>query len=220
VIESQDSTGWLDSVHASKIMYYMWDKDCDQGVLLTEDADEYIMTFVRKLNTDHNFSISLVKTLIYELDDGRNYVDFTPLIRGSNIDYVGRSSLTSSYQGQNPETKQRKQELSQEVYDLDPEFFTHVSTSYASRNNVAGTGLNVAVNPYANSNDEYFVEIWHAGKADTDLFRETFTEACATAGLEARFQSRRGYVKQVGQTNALKAARVLSEALEQSRIRV
>ena len=24
VIESQDATGWLDTVHSSKIMYYMW----------------------------------------------------------------------------------------------------------------------------------------------------------------------------------------------------
>jgi len=220
VIESQDATGWLDSVHASKIMYYMWDKDCDQGVILTEDADEYIMSFVRKLNTDHNFSITLLKTLIYTTEETPKYVDFVPLIRGSNIDYVGRSSLGSGYQGQNPETKQRKQELSQEVYDLDPQFFTHVSTSYASRNNVAGTGLNVAVNPYANSNDEYFVEIWHAGKADTDEFRRTFTEACKSAGLEARFQSRRGYVKQIGQTNAVKAARQLASALEDKSIRV
>lgn len=42
VIESQDATGWLDSVHASKITYYMYDKKCDDGVLLCEDADEHI----------------------------------------------------------------------------------------------------------------------------------------------------------------------------------
>jgi hypothetical protein len=183
VIESQDATGWLDSVHASKIMYYMWDKDCSQGVLLTEDADEYIMNFVRKLNTDHNFSITLLKTLIYDIDQG-HFVDFVPLIRGSEIEYASNVRVRA-------EPDPQKVSLLQDLAEANPGLFTNVTGRYASHIKLGAHSMNVGIVPYKNG--RFWVDVWHGGKHNTDAFRETFTELCEASGLEPKFQQARGY---------------------------
>jgi hypothetical protein len=188
VIESQDATGWLDSVHASKIMYYMWDKDCTQGVLLTEDADEYIMNFVRKLNTDHNFSITLLKTLIYETT-GSRFVDFVPLIRGTDIEYTSNVRTRS-------EPDPQKATLLQGLYDANPGLFTNITGRYASHIKLGPHAMNVGIVPYKNG--RFWVDVWHAGKHNTDAFRESFTELCEANGLEAKFQQARGYCNGTG----------------------
>ncbi len=63
VIESQDCTGWLDSIHASKILYYMYEKECFEGILLCEDADEHIKGFVRWCNENTPVQIWLMSVL-------------------------------------------------------------------------------------------------------------------------------------------------------------
>lgn len=81
IIESQDSTGWLDTIHSSKISYYCWEKECYFGTLITEDASEHIKGYVKWLNENTPLNITILKTLIYELNDGSYYVDFFPIMR-------------------------------------------------------------------------------------------------------------------------------------------
>jgi hypothetical protein len=211
VIESQDATGWLDSVHSSKIMYYMWDKGCDQGVILTEDADEYIMSFVRSLNTDHNFSITLLKTVVYITDEG-NYVDFFPLIRGSDIEY-STSSRTKA------EPDPQKASLLQELANNNPGLFTNVTGRYASHIRLGKDSMNVGIVPYKNG--RFWVDIWHGGKHNTDSFRSTFQQLCESEGLEAKFQQARAYCNSDGGFSASEGIRVFKifmEALKSNQI--
>lgn len=187
VIESQDASGWLDAIHASKITYYMYDKKCDDGVLICEDADEHIKGFVRWLNENTPLRITLVGVIIYE--NGKNpYCEFVPLIRPTQTKdkKIVRKSSPST------ESDNIISEQCQSIYDNNPSIFTNVTKYYVSKTNVGGTGLTVAVVPYKTSGA--FVEIWHAGKANTDEFRRTFKEVCDQNGYEAKFQSRRGYV--------------------------
>lgn len=211
VIESQDATGWLDSVHASKIMYYMWDKGCEQGVILSEDADEYIMSFVRTLNTDHNFSITLLKTLIYEIDN-KAFVDFVPLIRGRDIEY-------SSNVRTRVEPDPQKVSLLQDLANNNPGLFTNVTGRYASHIKLGASSMNVGIVPYKNG--KFWVDIWHGGKHNTDAFRETFSQLCEENGWEPKFQQARAYVNGEGGVSAEEGIvifKIFMKALKENQI--
>lgn len=105
VIESQDATGWLDTVHSSKIMYYMWEKQCNDGILITEDADENVKGFVRYINENTPFNIWLVASIVYETDTGP-FVDFYPVMRPFSLreKKVQRKASGSSVQTPHAET--------------------------------------------------------------------------------------------------------------------
>lgn len=187
VIESQDSSGWLDAVHASKITYYMYDKKCDDGVLLCEDADEHIKGFVRWLNENTPLRVTLIGVVIYE--GAKNpYCEFIPLIRPTQTQdkKVVRRSNPSVDADNNVSDR------CQSIYDNYPGIFTNVAKNYVSKVNVGGTGLTVAIHPYKTSG--HFVEIWHASKVKSEEFRSSFSEFCKKHGNEAKFQNRRGYV--------------------------
>lgn len=212
VIESQDATGWLDSIHASKIMYYMWDKGCSQGVILTEDADEYIMSFVRSLNTDHNWSITLLKTITYRAGN-EHFVDFVPLIRGSDIEYTSNVRTRA-------EPDQQKVELLQDLAIKNPGLFTNVTGRYASHIKLGDSNMNVGIVPYKNG--RFWIDIWHGGKHNTDTFRTTFTEICEQNGWEPKFQQARGYVNGNSGYEAeegIRIFKILMDALKQNQIK-
>jgi hypothetical protein len=214
VIESQDASGWLDAIHASKITYYMYDKKCDDGVLICEDADEHIKGFVRWLNENTPLRITLVGVVIYE--NGKTpYCEFVPLIRPTQTQdkKVVRKSNTSI------DADNNISEQVQTIYDTHPGVFTNVAKYYVSKTNVGGTGLTVAICPYKTSGS--FVEIWHAGKANTDEFRTTFKAVCDKNGYEANFQKRRGYVNGTPAATiegAVQVAKVFISALENGEI--
>ncbi len=220
VIESQDASGWLDAIHTSKITYYMYDKKCDDGVLICEDADEHIKGFVRWLNENTPLRITLVGVIIFE--NGKTpYCEFVPLIRPTQTKdkKVVRRSNPST------DADNNVSEQCQMIYDSHPGVFTNVAKYYVSKTNAGNTGLTVAVCPYktggANSNGWAFVEIWHAGKANTDEFRRTFKEVCDKHGYEAKFQNRRGYVNGTPISNmesAVNAAKIFIAALENNEI--
>lgn len=215
VIESQDASGWLDAIHASKITYYMYDKKCDDGVLICEDADEHIKGFVRWLNENTPLRITLVGVVIYE-SSKHPYCEFIPLIRPTQTSdkKVVRRSTPST------DSDNLISEQCQQIYDEHPGIFTNVAKYYVSKANVGGTGLTVAIHPYKTSGS--FVEIWHAGKSDTEEFRKTFKEVCDTNGYEAKFQTRRGYVNgdpSATNSGAVEVAKVFISALENGTIR-
>jgi len=222
VIESQDASGWLDAIHASKITYYMYDKKCDDGVLICEDADEHIKGFVRWLNENTPLRITLVGVLIYE-NDKTPYCEFVPLIRPTQTQdkKVVRKTNPSV------DCDNNVSEQCQIIYDQNPGTFTNVAKNYVSKTNAGNTGLTVAVCPYktggANANGWAFVEIWHAGKANTDEFRKTFKAVCDKHGYEAKFQNRRGYVngELIGNMDqAVSAAKIFIAALENKEVGV
>lgn len=213
VIESQDASGWLDSVHASKITYYMYDKKCDDGVLICEDADERIKGFVKWLNENTPLRITLVSVVIFE-NTTKPHCEFIPLIRPSDLEDKKVRRVTT-----NTEANQSKAEWVQQLAADNPGLFTNVTSRYASSNNIAGTGLNVGIHPYSSGTD-FFVEIWHAGKADTAIFRTTFADVAKQNGFEAKFQARRGYVKCNSIADALSAFKVLVAGLQNNTITV
>jgi hypothetical protein len=215
VIESQDASGWLDSIHASKITYYMYDRGCEDGVLICEDADEHVKGFVKWLNDNTPLRITLVSVIIFE--DGKNYhCEFVPLIRPSDVrdKKVRKVSQLSAAESSVAEQVQN-------IYDNNPGLFTNVARNYVSKTNVSGTGLTVAINPYKTSG--HFVEIWHAGKANTENFRNTFSEVCKKNDFEAKFQNRRGYVNDdhvLTIDGAINAFKIFVAALESKEITV
>lgn len=216
VIESQDASGWLDAVHASKITYYMYDKKCDDGVLICEDADEHIKGFVYWLNENTPLRITLVSVVIYQ-GDKDPYCEFIPVIRPtltSDKKVVRKSSPST-------EADNNISEQVQSIYDSNPGVFTNVAKFYVSKTNAGGTGLTVAINPYKTTG--HFVEIWHAGKANTDEFRDSFTKVCKENGYDPKFQSRRGYVngdKVDTVAGAVEAAKLFIASLEAGTIHV
>jgi hypothetical protein len=210
VVESQDASGWLDAVHASKVTYYMYDKKCDDGVLICEDADEHIKGFVKWLNDNTPLRITLVSVMIFEAKPNP-HCEFTCLIRPSDLRDKKVRRVTA-----NATSDTSVSDRTQELYDAYPDLFTNVARDYVSKTNVGGSGMTVAIHPY--KTEGYWVEVWHAGKHDTDGFKQSFTEAVESAGYEAGFQARRGYVKVSNTKTAIEAFNLLVSALESKKI--
>lgn len=178
VIESQDATGWLDTVHSSKIMYYMWEKQCNDGILVTEDADENVKGFVRYINENTPFNIWLVASIVYETDTGP-FVDFYPVMRPFSLKQkkVQRKALGSTTQTPHAETLQK-------VYDDNTGLFTNVTAHYVSRNRVA-PNISLALHPKANGCS---INFYHNKKLEGNKSFETAMQTLATElGTEANF---------------------------------
>jgi hypothetical protein len=189
VIESQDCTGWLDSIHASKILYYMYEKECSEGILLCEDADEHIKGFVRWCNENTPVQIWLMSAVCFEVNNSK-YVDFIPLIRpgmlkDKKIRRVSSNGSTSA--------SVDFSEMLQEKADQHPGLFTNVRSRYLSTNGVGGSGINVGISP--RKSGYFMVTIWHAGKWNNDKFRNSFNEFVKNeTNLEPKWQDRQSYV--------------------------
>jgi hypothetical protein len=210
VIESQDTTGWLDAVHASKIMYYMYDKSCEDGVLLCEDADEDIKGFVRKLNESSLFRITILKVLTMQHED-QMHCEFIPLLRPSSISEKKVRKVT--------EADAEHADRVEEIYSKKPEAFTHKTGTYVSKNNVGNTGFNVGIKPYKTGG--YVVDILHFNKAHTPEFEKTFTAVAQKHQWSPKFNRIRGYVngpELATVSDAIKAFEVLVDALETGKI--
>lgn len=216
VIESQDASGWLDSIHASKISYYMYDKKCDDGVLICEDADEHIKGFISWLNENTPLRITLVSVIIFN-NDVNFHCEFIPLIRPTLTKYkkIIRNSSKSITDDE------VISDLVQLIYDNNPDVFTNVAKFYVSKNNVGGTGLNVTIYPYKTGGAS--VGIWTAGKVTSQTFRDTFINICDKHGYEAKFQKRQVYVNgKHAETieKSVEVAKVFIDALENKEIQI
>jgi hypothetical protein len=214
VIESQDASGWLDAIHASKITYYMYDKQCDDGVLICEDADEHIKGYVKWINENTPLRVTLVSVVIFEGKE-HPHCEFIPLIRPTNLadKKVIRKPTPTNV------TDQSKVDHLQQLNSDNLGLFSNVTARYASRNNVGNSGMNVGIVPY--STGGYYVDIWHAGKFDNNSFRDSFSKVCQKNNLEPKFQKARGYVngEKVAKTeDALSAFKILVSALESKEI--
>ena len=169
VIESQDATGWLDSVHASKIAYYCYEKGCMDGVLLTEDADEHIKGFIRWYNENTPLNIYLFNVVIYDSGTGP-WVDFVPVMRPFNV----RDKKIQRRPGTAKTDSEDFAEFFQAKHESHPGKFTHPTRWYISNNNIAGTGVNAAI--HARKSGYFLIDIYHAGKlADVGSFQESYS---------------------------------------------
>lgn len=185
VIESQDCTGWLDSIHASKILYYMYEKECFEGILLCEDADEHIKGFVRWCNENTPVQIWLMSVLCF---DGK-YVEFVPLIRPSAFKDKKIRRIKSDVPSGTVDFTEYLEQKSEE----NPGLFTNVRSRYASANGVGGSGINVGISPRKSGN--FMVSVWHAGKWNNEKFRNSFNEFVKTeTQYEPIRQDRQSYV--------------------------
>lgn len=216
VVESQDASGWLDAIHASKITYYMYDKKCDDGVLICEDADEHIKGYVKWVNENTPLRVTLVSVVMFETKD-KPHCEFIPIIRPTQL---ADKKVVRKY-SPSAEVDQNKADKLQQLFNDNPGLFTNVTGRYASKNNVNGSGMNVGIVPYTTGG--FYVDIWHAGKFDTPEFRRTFGELCKTNGFEAKFQKARGYVngdKVFENDDAINAFKLFVSALENKEILV
>jgi hypothetical protein len=209
VIESQDCTGWLDSIHASKILYYMYEKECFEGILLCEDADEHIKGFVRWCNENTPVQIWLMSVVCFETSAGK-YVEFVPLIRPGMLKDKKIRRVSSN--GSSASTVDFS-EMLQEKADQYPGLFTNVTPRYASINGVGGPGINVGISP--RKSGYFMVDIWHAGKWNNTKFKDSFTSVIKQEkNLEASYQDRRGYVNLDTWEESVELAKKLKDALK------
>ena len=210
VIESQDATGWLDSVHASKIAYYCYEKGCMDGVLLTEDADEHIKGFIRWYNENTPLNIYLFNVVIYETETGP-YVDFIPVMRPFNV----RDKKIQRKPG-GVRTQEDFREFLQEKFETHKGKFTHATGWYVSRNNVANTGVNVGI--HCRKSGYFLVDIYHNNKINQKPFVETYQQSMPEDTIHFKKQS--GYVRRESWDDAVKAFDIMVEGLEQGKIKV
>jgi hypothetical protein len=160
VIEAQDATGWLDSVHASKIGYYCWEKECFDAILITEDASERIKDYVKWLNTHPDLNIYLVATTIYKTDD-KPFVDFVPIMRPKDL----REKVAKRNGGWDGSGRRKHRiDVITKLSEENPGEFTNVTSSYASNNDVS-SDFNLAIHPRKNST---IVNFYHGGKLEND----------------------------------------------------
>lgn len=139
VIECQDASGWLDPVHASKIVYYCYEKKCFNCVLLTEDATEEMKDYVKFLNSETPLNIWLISPLIYD-----QFVDFKTIMRPVEHKNILRKSGNdrAAYREQNYASW--ADEINQMKSDY-PDFFTPNNSVYSIVRVLDGRRINVKV---------------------------------------------------------------------------
>lgn len=219
VIESQDATGWLDSIHASKIVYYMYEKDCYQAILLTEDADEHVKGFVRFLNENTPCNVFLVATPIY-LIKNEPFIDFVPIMRPFNIKdkKITRRGSGSYYSEKAKEYGNRiaeqYAEFLEKKFEEHPGLWTHQTAHYLSRNSLGKNRMNASIIVRRNS---FRVMAYHR-IYNTETFRSTFSAFCEEIGYEPLLNNSRGYVSVETWDEALEVFNKLYPKLESNEI--
>lgn len=211
VIESQDATGWLDSIHASKIAYYCYEKGCMDGVLITEDADEHIKGFVRWYNENTPLNIHLIYANIFQTETGP-YVNFVPVMRPFSIKdkKITRKAKSSDSERDDFE------EFFLEKHKEYPGKFTHPTRWYISTNNVGNSGANVAI--HARKSGYWLIDIYHSGKANQDMFKQTFQSVLPDD--EIQFKKVSGYFRRETWEEAVESFDLIVEKIKDSTIKI
>jgi len=210
VIESQDASGWLDSVHASKIAYYCYEKGCMDGVLLTEDADEHIKGFIRWYNENTPLNIYLFNTVIYKSDTGV-FVDFIPVMRPFSL----KDKKIQRRNGVKA-VEDNFDEFLSEKCNVYPGKFTHQTRWYVSANNIAGTGINVGIHP--RKSGYHLVMMYHNSKYDgNEVYEQTTSELFPEDNV--KFLKTQSQIKRDSWDEALEAFDLMVESIQNKKIR-
>jgi hypothetical protein len=209
VIESQDATGWLDSIHASKIMYYMYDRKCEDSILLTEDANEHIKSFVKFINENTPWNIHLIATVVYELGNNKNFVDFVPLIRPSSLADKKVRRVGASAENVHRGDLER-------IFEENPGVFTNQAKYYNSVTDVGGSGLAVV---YGMNNSYYRVSIWHHGRKNNDkAFNDSFTAVAQSLGHESKSRKDSVYISITDEAESIRVFKEVVDAIKNKNI--
>jgi len=185
VVECQDATGWLDPVHASKILWYSDDKKCDDVVLITEDMTEDMRNFVIRLNQESWVNIFVVSPTIIKNED-KTFVYFKTLLRPQGW---SKKTVRSNNPTNNAESPYAEFMTGQ--YDKHRDLFDTLNKAnqrcYVACNVIGSTGIKVLIQ---RTNKGFKNRIHHNGRHDTELFRQTVSEQFPTA----KFSSYSGHV--------------------------
>lgn len=165
VVESQDATGWLDSVHASKVFYYMWEKNCFDGVILMEDGDEHVKGYVQFMNENTPFNVYLFAVRIHRFEDGKLHVDFVPVMRPTNV----REKKIRSITGGND--KPHLTEVVERLAEKLPNYFDLKSRYYVAKK--GNSGLSASLYPQVRKIQMYIER--PGGAETTDQMINTVT---------------------------------------------
>ena len=137
-IECQDATGWLDDVHASKIMLYGFDQGTEDCVIICEDLTEKMRDFVKYMNATSNFKIYIVHPEIYKHGDDVSVNWFT-----SMRPYDTKQKVKVLSNKESMESKDSKLQSHQSIHDAYPGQFNKVAQEYVSMQNVGKYKMNV-----------------------------------------------------------------------------
>lgn len=217
VIESQDSNGWLDSVHASKIAYYMYEKQCFEGILITEDATEHVKGFVQFMNQNTPFNIWLIVARIYILDNGQKYIDFIPIMRPTE---ANEKKIKRNLEKVSGDTESAHADFLAEKFEKHRDVFSNVTGYYIDKKNVGNTRINVGIEPRKGFMN---VTLYHGGKFDNETFRQSLAEFHNSAELNAEgpfFNGVCGRFKAEGWESAFDTFKKVVHAIESKLIRV
>lgn len=199
VIESQDVTGWLDPLHASKLTYYMYDKNCYTGVLLAEDADEHIKGYIRMLNEKTPFDVWLINTPVYKVNN-ETYVDFIPVMRPlTTKDKKVRSvSSTDNTENYKQRLKAKWTDFLAEKFEEHEGVFTNKTSLYLSKNGVGSSKINVTITARV---DGFAVQAYKKtlgiDLTKSSNFVDSFNKWSTSLGRESFINKHAGYVPDV-----------------------
>ena len=206
VIESQDASGWLDSIHSSKITYYCYEKGCMDAVLITEDADEHIKGFVKWLNENTPLNIWLLSVVIYQYGED-NLIDFIPLMRP----FSRKQKKITSNPNNLPDWYETNAEFLQEKFEEHKGYFTNVTRYYVSKNNIANKGVNAGIKKRKNY---YKIDLYHRNKYDNKEFKDSFKALFE----DASFDRNSGYVTRETWEDALSINQQIVDNVVQGKI--
>lgn len=199
VIESQDATGWLDPLHASKLTYYMYDKNCYTGVILAEDADEHIKGYIRMLNEKTPFDVWLINTPVYKVNN-ETYVDFIPVMRplttkDKKVRSVSSADNTENYKKR---LKTKWTDFLAEKFEEHEGVFTHKTSLYLSKNGVGSSKINITITARV---DGFAVQAYKKALGidltKSSNFVDSFTKWSTNLGRESFINKHAGYVPDV-----------------------
>jgi len=155
-IECQDATGWLDDVHASKIMLYGFDQGTEDCVIICEDLTEKMRDFIKYMNATSNFKIYIVHPEIYKHGADISVNWFT-----SMRPYDTKQKVKVLSNRESMESKDHKLQSHQSIHDAYPGQFNKVAQEYVSMQNVGQYKMNVDL---LDSNASFLLRV--KGKAD------------------------------------------------------
>jgi hypothetical protein len=125
---------------------------------------------------------------VFELDK-QTWCEFVPLMRPSDLSEKKIRSVSNSNNSQL--VADRVQQIGADY----PELFTHLTRSYASKNYVGNTCINVGIAPYQSGINRFAITLYHRGKYNSNAdFEQSFTELCEENGVEPVFQKDKAYV--------------------------
>ena len=155
-IECQDATGWLDDVHASKIMLYGFDQGTEDCVIICEDLTEKMRDFIKYMNATSNFKIYIVHPEIYKHGTDISVNWFT-----SMRPYDTKQKVKVLSNRESLESKDHKLQSHQSIHDAYPGQFNKVAQEYVSMQNVGQYKMNVDL---LDSNASFLLRV--KGKAE------------------------------------------------------